>query len=204
MVLEGDAGQISESQQQLLNEAFNSSERMVNLINDFLNVSRIQTGKFVIDKHAVDLSKIVEQEVNVVKPNAAIRCQKISYNKPKNFPIIDVDEGKIRQVVMNFIDNAIYYSHENSVIEINLSTSDNSVAFTVKDNGIGVPKSEQQELFTKFFRARNARTQRPDGTGVGLYLAKKIILAHEGRIIFETVEGKGSTFGFDLPLSKRQ
>jgi len=200
MVIEGDAGKITPSQKQLLDQAFMSSENMVHLINDFLNVSRIQTGKFIIDKSPVDLSELVEQEINSLVPNAKVRNMKLVYKKPKKFPIIDVDEGKMRQVVMNFADNAIYYSHDNSSIIISLGIEGSEIVFTVKDTGIGVPKSEKDKLFAKFYRAANAKIQRPDGTGVGIYLAKKVIDAHGGQIIFESVEGKGSTFGFRLPI----
>jgi len=101
---------------------------------------------------------------------------------------------------MNFADNAIYYSHDNSSIIISLGIEGSEIVFTVKDTGIGVPKSEKDKLFAKFYRAANAKIQRPDGTGVGIYLAKKVIDAHGGQIIFESVEGKGSTFGFRLPI----
>ena len=200
MVIEGDAGKITPSQKQLLDQAFMSSENMVHLINDFLNVSRIQSGKFIIDKIPVDLSRLVEEEVNGLRPNATARGMKLIYKKPAKFPLVEVDEGKMRQVVMNFADNAIYYSHENSSIIISLGIEGREVVFTVKDTGIGVPKSEKDRLFAKFYRAANAKIQRPDGTGVGIYLAKRVIDAHGGQIIFESVEGKGSTFGFRLPL----
>jgi signal transduction histidine kinase len=97
----------------------------------------------------------------------------------------------------------MYYSKENSKITVSLALNGNYVEFTVKDTGIGVPVSEQEQLFGKFFRATNARKQRPDGTGVGLFLAKKVIDAHKGKVIFESQEGKGSTFGFRLPVSKK-
>ncbi len=200
MVLEGDAGEITDSQRQLLDEAFNSSERMVHLIGDFLNVSRLQTGKFMIDKQPVDLAKVVTQEIDSLIPNATARSLQVKCTVPKDFPIIDMDEGKIRQVVMNFADNALYYSHENTTINVDLSIEGHEAIYTVKDTGIGVPESEREQLFTKFYRASNAKKQRPDGTGVGLFLAKKIIDAHGGKIIFESVEGQGSTFGFRLPI----
>jgi signal transduction histidine kinase len=202
MVLEGDAGKISSSQRQLLTEAFNSSERMVHLIGDFLNVSRLQAGKFLIDKRPVDLSKIVEQEVDSLQSYALARKMDLIYHIPKNFPIIDLDESKIRQVVMNFVDNALYYSKSYSPTNINLSVVDDNAVLIVKDFGIGVPQDEQAKLFTKFYRASNARKARPDGTGVGLYLAKKIIIAHGGKMIFQSTEGKGSTFGFSLPIKQ--
>jgi signal transduction histidine kinase len=202
MVLEGDAGKISDMQTHLLSEAFTSSERMVHLINDFLNVSRLQTGKFMVDKRPVDLANIVRQELDGLKTSATGRGLKFSYKSPRNFPMMNLDEGKIRQVIMNFSDNAMYYSREKSTIIVTLSIDGDTVLFTVKDTGIGVPKAEQAQLFSKFYRASNARKQRPDGTGVGLFLTKKVIDAHGGAVVFESIEGKGSTFGFKLPLSK--
>ncbi len=200
MVLEGDVGKITEAQAHLLTEAFTSSERMVHLINDFLNVSRLQTGKFLIDKRPVDLARIVEQELEGLESNARSRNLKFKYKSPKGFPILNLDEGKMRQVIMNFADNAIYYSGEGTEIKVSLEVDGENCKFTVKDSGIGVPLAEQAQLFSKFYRASNARKQRPDGTGVGLFLAKKVITAHGGEVIFESAEGKGSTFGFILPL----
>lgn len=202
MVLEGDAGEITEPQRQLLTEAFSSSERMVHLIGDFLNVSRLQTGKFVVDPHEVDLAKITEQEVEGIRQIAASHEVELKLVKPPRIPTLYLDEGKIRQVIMNFIDNAVYYSPEKTRITIKLSIEDGDVVLMVKDQGMGVPEEVRSHLFTKFFRAENARRQRPDGTGIGLYLAKKIIDGHDGKVVFESELGKGSTFGFRLPIKK--
>ena len=202
MVLEGDVGKVTSAQQKVLNEAFISSERMVHLINDFLNVSRIQTGKFILERRAVDLAKMVNQEVDSLQTTARVHDLKLKYRPPSHFPILYVDENKLRQVLMNFIDNAIYYSHEGTTIDVKLEIVGGDAILTVHDTGIGVPKSEQAHLFSKFFRATNARKQRPDGTGVGLFLAKKVIDAHGGSMVFESAEGEGSTFGFRLPIKK--
>lgn len=204
MLLEGDVGKVSKEQQQLLNEVFVSSERMVRLISDFLNVSRLQTGKFVIEKHPVDLALLVQRELDSLVQNAAARGMKFVYRKPKKFPLLDLDENKIQQVIMNFADNAIYYSKDGSKINVTLKEVGGSVELKIVDTGIGVPESEQSRLFKKFFRATNARRARPDGTGIGLFLAKKVVGDHGGEIIFESQEGKGSTFGFRLPLSKKR
>lgn len=200
MVLEGDVGKVSPQQKHLLNEALLSSERMVRLIGDFLNVSRLQTGKFMIEKHATDLVEVVKQEISSLETSAISRGLKFEFKPPKTFPMMMLDENKVRQVIMNFSDNAIYYSKEKSTIKIGLKLDNNEAVFTVKDSGIGVPLAEQPHLFGKFFRAENARRQRPDGTGVGLFLAKKVIDAHNGSVIFESKEGKGSTFGFRIPV----
>ncbi|MDQ5982816.1 MAG: hypothetical protein QG549_813 [Patescibacteria group bacterium] len=200
MVIEGDAGTVTPQQQKLLQEAYNSSERMVRLIADFLNVSRLQTGKFIVDKAPIDMKDVVRSEVKDLELIAASHNMKLRLNVGKQPMPIFADEGKIRQVVMNFIDNAIYYSHPKSTIIINLERVKNEAALTVVDTGIGVPEKEQAKLFTKFFRAGNARKARPDGTGVGLYLARRVVTAHGGSIIFSSKEGKGSTFGFRLPI----
>jgi signal transduction histidine kinase len=202
MVLEGDVGKITATQRKFLSEAYTSSERMVHLINDFLNVSRLQTGKFMLERRPVDLSKIVAQEVGSLQTTAESRSLKLHYHAPSYFPVLYLDEGKVRQVLMNFIDNAIYYSHEHSTITIELTVAEGDVVLKVHDTGIGVPKEEQAHLFTKFYRATNARKQRPDGTGVGLFLTKKVITAHGGSILFESSEEEGSTFGFRLPIKK--
>lgn len=202
MVLEGDAGKISDMQRHLLSEAFTSSERMVHLINDFLNVSRLQTGKFMVDRRPVDMAKITSQEVDSLKTTAGARNLKLKYRKPSYFPTLYIDEGKIRQVIMNFIDNAIYYSSEFSTITVGLEIVDGDVILTVHNEGMGVPESEKAHLFTKFFRAANARKQRPDGTGVGLFLSKMVVTAHGGKMVFSSEPNEGTTFGFRLPIKK--
>jgi len=202
MLADGDAGKITPRQKTLLKEAFTSSERMVQLINDFLNVSRLRTGKFVIEQTKVELGELVLEQVESLKPTAKTRDLKLSFRTPAKFPSLMLDAAKIRQVVMNFIDNSLYYAKPNTEVKIKLSQKGKNVEFTVTDHGIGVPEAEQRRLFNKFFRASNARKQRPDGTGVGLFLAKKVIDAHDGEIIFKSQEGKGSTFGFSLPVEK--
>jgi len=202
MMMDGDVGKLSDEQRHVLQEVFISSERMVRLIGDFLNVSRLQTGKFVIEKRPIDLALLVQREVDALASNASARGITFSYVRPKNIPLLELDENKMQQVVMNFADNAIYYSKPDSKVTVKLRKVKGWVELTVKDTGIGVPAGEQGQLFTKFFRAANARKQRPDGTGVGLYLAKRVVTDHQGEIIFESKEGKGSTFGFRLPLKK--
>lgn len=200
MVLDGDAGEISKEQRQLLEQAFESSQRMVYLIGDFLNISRLRTGKFVLEPSEVDLARVVQEEIAQLRDSAKARGIAIRYDKPSQLPCIIADENKLRQVMMNFMDNAMYYTLSGGHIEVELYKSHTGIVFKVVDSGIGVPKTEQAKLFTKFFRAPNARKQRPDGTGIGLYMAKKVVVAHGGSIIFQSREGKGSMFGFKLPL----
>ncbi len=199
MVVEGDAGEITKQQRQMLIQAFDSSQRMVYLISDLLNISRLQTGKFNIDRSNCDLSKIIEDEINLVYETAHARDIRIIYKKPAHFPVISVDEMKTRQVIMNFLDNAIHYTQQNGEINVFLENKSNTIEVRVQDNGMGVPASVVHRLFTKFYRADNAKKARPDGTGLGLFMAKKVIIAQGGSIIFSTKENRGSIFGFSLP-----
>ncbi len=202
MVLDGDAGKLTSMQRKMLDQAFVSSQRMVFLIADLLNVSRLKTGKFVIESGVVNLSQTVNDEVKQLKETAKNRSLELQYEKPEQFPDLYLDDTKIRQVIMNFIDNAIYYTKPGGFIRIELIDKPAAVEFKVHDNGIGVPTSEQPHLFTKFYRAGNARRTRPDGTGLGLFMAKKVVVAQGGAVIFDSKEGKGSTFGFMLPKDK--
>ena len=200
MVLEGDAGKVNEQQRKMLEQAYISSQRMTFLIADLLNVSRLKTGKFVIEKTPVNLCEVVSQEVAQLLSTAASREISLAFTPPENFPLVPLDETKTRQVIMNFLDNAIYYTPSGGTITVDLVQNSKSVELTVTDDGMGIPKNEQHKLFTKFYRAANAKRARPDGTGLGLFMAKKVIVSQGGAIIFKSTEGKGSVFGFSIPF----
>lgn len=197
MLLEGDAGEIKKGQHEFVEEAYYGATRMVALINDLLNVSRMETGKFFLEIKEFDITKATEEELKQLDKAARDKGIKLVFKKAKHI-MLCADEMKIRQVIMNFTDNAIYYTPEGKVA-LKLYEEGDNVCFEVTDNGIGVPKEQQQKLFTKFYRAENARSTRPDGTGLGLFMAKKVIEDHHGEIIFHSEEGRGSTFGFRLP-----
>jgi signal transduction histidine kinase len=202
MVLEGDAGKINKTQDKFLMQAFTSSKRMANLVSDLLNVSRIESGKFFINAQPVNLADLTTEIVSELTEMAKVRQITLTYKKPENFPLLMLDEDKIAQVITNFVDNAIHYGKERGNISVELADEGENVSMRVKDDGIGVPAKVQKQLFTKFFRAENAKVARPDGTGIGLYLAAKVIDSQGGKIIFESREGKGSTFGFSFPKEK--
>lgn len=201
MVTEGDVGKVPQKQQKLIDRALTSAERMVFLISDLLNVSRMNTGKFVIDRTPTDLLEMVKGEIDQLKRSAKAKDIKFVADLPKTFPIVMLDENKTRQVMMNFMDNAIYYTPNGGTVTVKLEKTRDSIEFKVIDTGIGVPDKVKDKLFTKFFRAPNAQKARPDGTGLGIYMAKKVITAQGGFVIFESQEGVGSTFGFRFALA---
>ncbi|MBF1023978.1 MAG: hypothetical protein HXK97_01975 [Candidatus Nanogingivalaceae bacterium] len=202
MLLQGDLGPVRPTQKAVLREAFSSSERMVQLINDFLSISRLQTGTFTMNRQPANLGDIVQSEMALLKIVAKQHNITLSVHIDDDVPTLPIDAEKLRQVIMNMIDNAIFYSKERTTVKVSLCCDAQEVVFTVEDQGIGVPKAEQSGVFGKFFRASNARKRRPDGTGVGLFLARKVVLEHGGAMIFTSKENKGSTFGFRLPLDR--
>lgn len=202
MLLQGDLGPVRPTQKAVLREAFSSSERMVQLINDFLSISRLQTGTFTMNRQPANLGDIVQSEMALLKIVAKQHNITLSVHIDDDVPTLPIDAEKLRQVIMNMIDNAIFYSKERTTVKVSLCCDTREVVFTVEDQGIGVPKAEQSGVFGKFFRASNARKRRPDGTGVGLFLARKVVLEHGGSMIFTSKENKGSVFGFRLPLDR--
>jgi signal transduction histidine kinase len=198
MVLDNDKRNMTIEQREFITFALEAAEKMVGMSSDMLNVSRLNSGRFLIQRQSVDMAKMVEQEVHQLIPAAKRKKLKLTMDLPKEPVMANIDESKTRQVIMNFIDNAIYYTQSGGV-HVTLKAGKGNVELRVVDTGIGVPPAEQAKLFSKFYRAENAKVVRPDGTGLGLYLAKRVIEDQNGHIIFETTSDKGSTFGFTLP-----
>lgn len=194
---------LPKADREFIQKAMHRIHLMKRLVTDFLNVSRIEVGTFTIETTPVDMSRIVTEEVNGLGLAAKEHNVLLQYFPPKqHVPIIEIDEQKTRQAVMNLIDNAIYYAPKGEV-KVYLNSDRQNIIFKVIDNGIGVPEVYKAKLFEKFSRADNAKKQRPSGTGVGLFLVKKVIEDQSGQIIFESTEGKGSTFGFTLPIKSK-
>jgi signal transduction histidine kinase len=199
MALDDDKRNMTKSQKEYVQYALEASERMGAMSSDLLNVSRLSAGRFVIRREPVDLNQMAAQEIDQMRAAADRKGLKLIFTPATNLPLVPADVSKTRQVIMNFIDNAIYYTESGSV-KVRIEHEHNAVALTVTDTGMGVPPAEKAKLFTKFYRAGNAKSARPDGTGLGLYLAKRVIEDQGGSIIFESELGHGSTFGFVLPL----
>jgi len=201
MLKTGIYGPVTPRQYEPLSKALHRVQLLKRLVADFLNISRIQAGRFLLDISPTDLNTVVPEEIEMLADRAREKETLVQFVKPpKPVPIIMLDEQKIRQAIMNLIDNAIFYTPGGHV-KVYLRTTATNVVFEVVDNGIGVPENQKADLFRKFFRATNAKRERPNGTGIGLFLVRRVIETQGGRIVFASVENEGSSFGFSLPLS---
>ena len=181
-----------------------STEKMIQLVNMLLEVSRIEARKLPVERKAVDLGALTAELIRAFLPYAAAAKITLRYDpQPPTLPSVVGDAERIKMVVQNLIDNAIRYSPSGGEVTIRLRVVDRqALEWQIHDRGRGIPKTEQHLIFQKFFRARNARAHATQGSGLGLYVAKAVITELGGEMDFESEEGKGSTFLFRLPIYK--
>ncbi len=203
MLVNGNIGNLTKKQKEYVNNIRQSTERMIKLVNDLLNISRIESGRIAINPQPVDLIELIESVIESIRPLSNNKRVKIIFNKPKRkWPKINLDQNLIRQVVNNLIVNAVRYSYDGGKVEISLHKYlSKYILIKVKDYGIGISKKQQDKIFQKFFRTDAAVKHVADGSGLGLYVSKMIIEASGGKIWFKSKKNKGTTFYVMLPFS---
>ncbi len=202
MLLDGDVGALPEEQHALLAKGFESNERMIMLINDLLSVDRLESGKFKYVFVPVQFEELLRAMVSDLLPVADEKKVHVELDLPPTLlPKIKVDPDKIHDVLQNLIDNAIKYSKAGGTVHVTLTQEDKYLRLAVKDQGIGIPDSEKDKIFARFFRATNATRTETNGSGLGLFIAQSIVKRHGGNVWFESREGEGTTFFATLPLS---
>ena len=204
MLLAGSKGKLNEDQTDIIKEISEGVVRLYKTINTLLDISRLEGDVVGKDKKPIDLTEITAQVIKELSPSIVEKkLVYFSFSAQTDTIVVNLDETLLRQVILNLFVNAILYTNEKGTIEGRwmIDKENNVVIYSVRDNGIGIPKSEQDKVFTKFFRAGNAKSKVPDGTGLGLSLIKDIVTSWEGKIWFETEEGKGTTFFFTIPIA---
>jgi signal transduction histidine kinase len=201
MLLDGDAGPVSDKQREYLTEIKNANDRMINLITALLNVSRVDLGVFVVEPVPVNLAEVAE---SVLKENEArINNKKLAVttNFEKDLPLINADLNIMRMILQNLLSNAMKYTPAEGKIIVDIKKDGQNILISIADTGYGILENVQSKIFTKMFRADNARIKDPTGTGLGLYIIKETIKKTGGKIWFESPgENKGSTFYVTIPL----
>ncbi len=201
MLVGGDFGKLDPSIGKILENILGASKRMIRLINIFLNISKIEAGSFEIVKKPTQIEDIVETEFVELAKLAKDKGLTLIFDKPKQqLALISLDRDKLSDVIQNLIDNAIKYTDRGSVT-VRTEIFGSELIVRVADTGRGIPKDQVDKLFNKFVRGDGIARIHPDGSGLGLFIAKKIVESHGGRIWVESEgEGKGSTFAFAIPV----
>lgn len=203
MLLEGDFGVLPQKARDSVQIIMKSCQNLINVVGDFLNISRIEQGRMVYEKTNFDISKLVKEVANELIPNVSNAGLTLEVEVAEGTSgEINADKDKIKQVIGNLIDNAIKYTVHGG-IKILISSDDSKVKVAIKDTGVGIDPKEMDKLFSKFSRTKDANKTNVIGTGLGLYIAKKMTEAHHGNIKVESDGvGKGSTFTIELPRIK--
>lgn len=201
MLLNGDAGKLNEEQIKFVTNIDQSNERMIELVSALLNVSRIESGRIIVEPKPTDIRKLVDEVVSEVQNKVDARKQDLQINISDEIPEINLDPKLIRNVYLNLLTNAIKYTPPEGKITVDITIKDEDMLTVVKDTGYGIPETEHERVFQKFYRGENVVSLVTDGTGLGLYLVKTIIETAGGKVWFESKENEGTTFWFTIPLS---
>lgn len=202
LLLAQDIGSLNEKQIKYLQEVYKASQRMIALVNVLLSVSRIQMGKTEIDKKMIDIVSLAKIIVSGEKPQIKDKNLKVEEIYDKNIPKILADFKQITIVFQNLLSNAIKYSPNGGKISLKIGRKGDNIIIVVRDRGIGIPTVAQPKIFTRFFRADNAKAQEPEGVGLGLYILKAIIDLMDGKVWFKSQENKGTTFYVAIPINE--
>ena len=209
VLLMGAAGAMNENQAHFLNIIKNNTERLNILVNDLLDVSRIESGRVTLSPQALDLREVAEDVLEDVlrRSQEENKPMALSLDAPKKLPPVNGDLERIRQVMSNLVFNAYHYTPENGTITVRIQSLDDgkSVQVDVDDNGVGIVLEDQERIFERFYRGEHPLVLATPGTGLGLSIVKQIIDMHKGRMWMKSngIPGEGSTFSFTLPVYEK-
>jgi signal transduction histidine kinase len=199
MMRDGEAGDVAPMQEQMLDVVARNTRRLRDLIEDVLILSRVESGTLRTERLPLALRGVIDHAVTALRPQAGqaqVRLDVIPASEPG---MLLGDAAQLEQVVLNLVGNAIKFTPAGGRITVSVETAGADLVLRVEDTGIGVPASEVDDLFQRFFRASNAKAKEITGTGLGLAIVASIVAAHDGRIEVDSREGRGTTFTVVLP-----
>jgi len=201
MFLQGYVGEMNELQTSFLQTILGATERMNELISTLLNITRIEAGNLLIHNTDLVIDKLCEELISEMAPLAKEKNITVAVENSGSVVTLESDPALVHEVITNLLSNAIKYTPDGGTVTVRLRQGSHSAIITVADSGYGIPESEQERIFTKFYRATNILRRDTTGTGLGLYLVKNIAERLGGDLTFKSAENKGTTFTFSLPLA---
>jgi len=200
LIMQQQAKSLTKDQLEIFESIRENNQRMINLVNDLLDLSRFEQGRFDFKPETIYLDKLLKEILKEYAPLAKASNTKISLESEIDISPIVKDKRGLELILHNLIDNAIRYTKEQGRVKIKLSNKGNLIRCEIEDNGVGIPTEDQKKIFQKFFRSRNILKYQTEGTGLGLFISKSIIKAFKGKMGFWSKEGQGSTFWFEIPI----
>jgi len=201
MVLEEEVGPLNDKQKEYLKNLYDANRRMVELVNSLLNVSRIDLGVFAVEPVPTNFPSVADEVLVELKPRIELKKLRLEKEYGQAMPDVNADPKLVRIIFQNLLSNAVKYTAPNGVIGLAVKKEGQNILIRVTDTGYGIPAADQGKIFTKLFRADNIRDKEAEGTGLGLYIVKAVVEAAGGRIWFDSLEGRGSSFFITLPLA---
>jgi signal transduction histidine kinase len=186
--------------QSFIRDAQNSTKRLIQLVNDMLDIARLERGSLQMERSEVDLSELTKSVLLEMSPMILEKKLRLSFEDADDTPKPSADSQLLRQVILNLASNAAKYTPAGGEISIRICSEDGQIRWEIQDSGIGIPIIDQEKLFQKFYRAGNVLAVETEGTGLGLYFVRMIVERHGGLIWYESEEGAGSTFQFSIPV----
>lgn len=196
----GDFGKLPKGASEAVQQLYDNSTRLLGLVNDLLDVSRIDQGRAQEEVQDTDIAKLISEVIETLSGEAAQRGVTVSYAPPEGLPLIRITQKHIFDAIENLVSNAIRYNRQDGTIEVSVQSVPDAIEIRIADTGIGIPLEDQPKLFSKFFRASNAVRSFTDGSGLGLSVVKSYVEENGGSVSFESQEGVGATFMVRLPI----
>lgn len=203
MTLKGDFGELNNKQFHYLTRVYQASQRMIDLVEDLLDVSYIESGKINLNQTPIALENVIQDVVSELASMGFEKQITLRVNRKHRLPLVLADESRSRQILVNLVNNAIKYSFPKSEVNIDFKVEGDELITSISDQGVGVSPSQVDRIFQKFGRIYNPMSTQAGGTGLGLYIVKRLVESHGGRIWVTSREGKGSRFSFSLPIAKQ-
>jgi len=200
LMLDSVPGEINDEQRQCLNDILDSGQHLLNLINDVLDLSKVEAGKMDFRLESLNLADVIKDVAQTIKPMLGDKRHKLRVSLEKGLPQVHADKSRLRQVFLNLLSNAIKFTPPDGRLRIEVSRQGDWCQASVVDNGIGIKKKDQEQIFEVFTQAETSPDAKKEGTGLGLAITKQFVEAMGGRIWLESQYGKGSRFTFTLPL----